>query len=164
MNSFDLAIVVVVLISTLIGVYRGFIRETLSLIAWILAFWVAFTYAETFSPVLSPYLSSSSLRTAVSFLVLFVAAVILFSLVSFLVGRLFADSVIRGTDRILGGLFGVLRALVIVAAFILAAGLTSMPNAPWWREAVLARHMKPVVVLIRELLPNDVARQLTPPA
>ncbi|MDH3281024.1 MAG: CvpA family protein [Gammaproteobacteria bacterium] len=164
MNLLDVAIVAVVLVSTLIGVYRGFIRETLSLIAWILAFWVAFTYAETFSSMLSSYVSSSTLRVAASFLVLFVVTVIVFSLIAFLLGRLFGGSAIRGTDRVLGGFFGVLRAVVIVGAFILAAGLTSLPDAPWWRESVLARHMKPVVVLIQELLPNDVARQLQPPA
>lgn len=164
MNLFDFAIIAVIVISTLIGVYRGFIRETLSLIAWILAFWIAFTYAESFSPALSPYVSSSTLRTAAAFLVLFVVSVIAFSLVAFFLARLLGGSAIKGTDRILGGFFGVIRAAVIVGAFILAAGLTSLPNAPWWRESVLAPRMKPVVVLMRQMLPNDVARQLGPPA
>ncbi len=159
MNAFDVAIAFVFVISTLIGLYRGFIRETLSLLGWVLAFWLAFTFAESFSPLFSPYLSSPSLRTAASFLVLFLVSVIVFSLIAFLLGRLLAGPAIQGTDRLLGGLFGVLRALVIVAAFMLAAGLTSMPSARWWQESLFADRMEPVVAVMRELLPEDIARQ-----
>ncbi len=159
-NVFDYAILAVVTVSALLGVFRGFIRESLALISWLLAFWIAYTYASAAGVYFQPYLSSAPLQVAAAFVALFVISLLLLTVVSSLIYRLLAISGVGGTDRVMGGFFGVVRAVVIIAGFMLVAGITSLPQEPWWRDSMLAKHFNPLVLLIRDLLPADIAKQL----
>ena len=160
MTGLDFVIIAVVLLSAAVGVVRGFIRETFSLVSWILALWVAFSYAEAASGLFADYISQPPLRIGAAFGALFVAALLLLTVISFLLHRLLAVEGIRGTDRVLGGLFGVLRALVLLAGLMLLARLANLPQEPWWQQSVLVDHFKPLVVLLYDLLPADIAQHL----
>ena len=62
---------------------------------------------------------------------------------------------IKGTDRALGGLFGAAKGLVIIAAMMLFAQETVLPEESWWQTSVLASHFQPLVDVIGSLLPED---------
>ena len=160
MNWFDLAIIAIVLLFAVIGVIRGFIREVLSLLSWILAFWLAFTFADATSYLLEPYIEAPVLRVIAAFAALFISALLLFTVISFLVHKLLAVSGIKGTDRALGGLFGAVKGLVIIAALMLFAHETVLPQEKWWRTSLLASHFQPLVLVIRDLLPPDMTKRL----
>ncbi len=160
LNGFDYAILGVFFLSALIGVVRGFVRETLSLISWILAFWIAFTYASSIASYFDNYINAPALRVAVSFALLFLCALIVLTVASLSVYRLLTVSRVSGMDRTLGGVFGVARAVAIVAGFMLVAGVTPLPQENWWRDSLLAKHFQPLIVGLRELLPTAVAEQL----
>ncbi|MFZ0487542.1 MAG: CvpA family protein [Arenicellales bacterium] len=160
MNEADWAILGVTVLSALVGFYRGFIRETLSLISWIVAFWAAFSFAEPASAYFTPYIDSSQLRIVAAFAALFVTALLLLSVLSYLLYRLFLAGGVAGTDRILGGLFGIARAVVLVSVVLLLARLTAYPQEQWWRQSLLIRQLNPVVVFFYQLLPPDIAKHL----
>jgi membrane protein required for colicin V production len=151
----------VIVLSALIGLARGFVREVLSLISWILAFWIAFTYAYVASAYFENYLDASTLRIAAAFTVLFVGSLIILTVISFLIYRLLSISGVSGIDRMLGAVFGLVRAAVIVAGFMLVAGVTPLPEEPWWRESMLTKYFQPLTLLLRDLLPAAVSEQLT---
>ncbi|MGB1883221.1 MAG: CvpA family protein, partial [Gammaproteobacteria bacterium] len=67
MNWVDGAVIGIVLISVLVSVLRGFVREVLSLLAWIAAFWVASAYAVPASELLAPYVTIESARVVLAF-------------------------------------------------------------------------------------------------
>ena len=159
-NAFDYAILAVVILSAIIGIARGLIRESLSLITWLVAFWIAYTYASSISIYFKDFLSAPALQVAVAFVALFIGSLVVLSIISFLLYRLMSVQGVSGTDRILGGFFGIARAVVIVAGFMLVAGVTSLPQEPWWRESLLAKQFAPVIGLLRDLLPSDIAQQL----
>ena len=160
MNWFDAGILVVGLLFTVIGVVRGFIREVLSLISWVLAFWVAFTYAETVAAWLTTYIDAPLLRVVAGFAALFICTLLVLTIVSVLIHKLLALSAIKGTDRALGGLFGGVKAFVVVAALMLLAGQTVLPQQMWWRESMLATQFKPAVAFLHDVLPQNVTRHL----
>ena len=160
MNWFDLAIIGVVLIFFVIGIVRGFIREVLSLLSWILAFWAAFTFADPISHIFQSYIEAPVLRIVASFTALFISALILLTVISFLIHKVLAVSGIKGTDRALGGLFGGVKGLVIIALLMLFAHETVLPQEKWWRDSLLAGHFQPLVLIIRDLLPPDMTRRL----
>ena len=160
MNWFDLAIIGVVLIFFVIGIVRGFIREVLSLMSWILAFWVAFTFADPISHIFQAYIEAPVLRIVASFAALFVSTLILLTVISFLIHKLLSVSGIKGTDRALGGLFGGVKGLVIIALLMLFAHETVLPQEKWWRNSLLAGHFQPLVLIIRDLLPPDMTKRL----
>jgi membrane protein required for colicin V production len=160
MNEADWAILAVTLISALVGFYRGFIRETLSLISWIVAFWAAFSFASQASVYFASYIASPQLRVVAAFAAIFVTSLLLLSALSYLVYRLLLASGVAGTDRILGGLFGIARAVVLVSVVLLLARLTAYPQEQWWRQSLLIRQLNPVVVFFYQLLPPDIAKHL----
>lgn len=160
MNWFDLAIIGIVLLFSAIGIIRGFIKEVLSLLSWILAFWLAFTFADSASYLLEPYIAAPVLRVIAAFAALFISALLLLTVLSFLTHRLLSVSGIKGTDRVLGGLFGAVKGLVIIAALMLFAHETVLPQEKWWRNSILAGHFQPLVLIIRDLLPPDMTKRL----
>lgn len=160
MNLVDWIILGVTLLSAIVGFYRGFIRETLSLISWILAIWAAFTFAEPASVWFSRYIETPQLRLVAAFAAIFVATLLVFSVLSYLLCRLLLVSGIAGTDRILGGLFGIVRAVVLVSVLLLLARIPGYPQETWWQQSMLIPQLNPVVVFFYDLLPPDVAKHL----
>lgn len=160
MNEADFAILAVVLISAAIGFFRGFIREILSLISWIIAFWAAFTFCESVSVYFEPYLDQPALRIAAAFATLFVIILLLLSILSYWLHKLMSASGIAGTDRILGGLFGIARAVVLVAIVLLLARLPNYHQEEWWQQSILIQQISPLVEFFHGMLPGDIAKQL----
>ena len=156
MNWFDLAIIGVIFIFLIVGLIRGLIKEVLSLVSWILSFWLAFTFAESTSAYFEPYLDSPLLRVIAAFAVLFVLSMLFLSAIGYLLHKILAVSGIRGIDRILGGLFGAAKGLVIIAALMLFAQETVLPEEDWWQKSMLTPHFQPLVEVIRSALPADI--------
>jgi len=160
MTLLDIAIVVVVLLSAVIGVLRGFIRETLSLIAWILAFWVAFAYSASTSALFDPYINSQALKVVAAFAGLFLLTLLVASIVSYLLYKLFAATGVTSTDRALGAVFGIARGVVLVALCLMLVGATALVKETWWQQSLSVTYFKPLVLMLVDLLPSDVGQRL----
>ena len=153
----DIAILVIISVSALISLLRGFIREVLSLFAWVLAFWLALTYTHAYAVVLDGIISQPSLRLAAAFLVLFVGTLLVAALVNIFISKAMRKSGLSGTDRMLGLIFGILRGTLAVAILVLLAGLTPLPKEHWWTQSTLLLHFQNLALFIRDFLPADVA-------
>ncbi|MBS1270761.1 MAG: Colicin V production protein [Gammaproteobacteria bacterium] len=160
MNGADWAILAITVLSALVGIYRGFIREILSLTSWILAFWAAFSFSETVGVHFEPYIESPALRVVAAFAALFIATLLILSAISYLLYRLLLASGVSGTDRILGGLFGIVRAIVLVSVVLLLARLTAYPHEAWRDQSILVQQLNPVAVFFYDRLPPDIVKYL----
>lgn len=157
MNWVDYTILAILMISALISVLRGFVREALSLLGWIVAFWVAVTYSAPLEAYLVPYINVPSVRQAAAFVALFVGVLLTTAVLMYLVGLLVKKTEITGTDRMLGMFFGLARGAVLVGLLVLLAGLTAVPGDPWWKESMLLPHFERLAVEIKSLMPPEVA-------
>lgn len=134
----DIGIVIILAISGLISLIRGFIKETMSLVIWVTAFVVAMTFSETASVLLVNFIELASLRQLAAWGGLFVGTLLLGAIVNFLLGKLVTSTGLGGTDRTLGLVFGVFRGLLVVLTLV-----TALPKAipveqdPWWQESTL---------------------------
>lgn len=162
MSPVDIAIIVILLVSILIGIFRGFVREILSLASWIIAVFVAWTFAEMGAVYLEPYISQPPLRVVAAFAGIFVVVLILVSIISYLIYRLFALAGITGIDRSLGGLFGVARGVIIIALLILAGVYIDFATQPWWQESKLVGYFTPVTDFLLSLMPQDIVENFRP--
>jgi membrane protein required for colicin V production len=158
MNWADYLIVIVIALSMLIGLWRGLLREVISLATWIAAFAIAFLFAEDGATHLMPYIDVPSLRAAVAFGGLFLATLLLGGLVGILASYLVDYTGLTGTDRVLGMVFGLGRGVIVIAILVLAAGLTPMPRDPWWQQSLLVPHFQDTALWLRGLLPPDLAQ------
>lgn len=157
----DYAILGIIGLSVLIGVWRGFMREVLSLAAWIAAFLISFVFAETAAAYLTDYISVPSVRTVVAFGGLFLVTLFIGGLINILVAQMIESTGLSGTDRMIGVVFGVLRGVAIVAILVLLAGLTPVPQDPWWSQSLFLPHFQQLALWLRDFLPPGVAENIS---
>lgn len=153
----DYGILIIVVLSALISVMRGFVREALSLAAWVAAFWVAFSFHQHMATLFTEHIEAPSIRLISAFALLFVVTLVLCAIINNLVAKLVEKSGLSGTDRMLGVLFGVARGAVVVAILVLMAGLTPLPADPWWKDSIFIVHFQSMAIWLREFLPPDIA-------
>ncbi|MDX2507715.1 MAG: CvpA family protein [Gammaproteobacteria bacterium] len=157
----DYIIIAIIIVSAVISLLRGFVRESLALAGWILAIWVSMLYMQSMAIFINPYLNlPPSILSLVSFAILFVITLILAALVSNLLANLVDKTGLSGTDRAIGMLFGILRGILIVGVLVLLAGFTMVPQDPWWKESVLISHFQQIAVAMKEFLPSHIAAKL----
>ncbi len=146
--------------SLLLGAWRGFMFEVLSLLSWIAAFIVAQVFAEPVAAALPMGESNDSVRYAAGFALVFVAIIFVCNLVAALVRRLVNAAGLRPIDRVLGAMFGVLRAGVLVLVVGLMMQLTPLGSSAWWKDSVSGPVITSAVQALRPLLPERIASLL----
>lgn len=156
----DIVILVIIGLSALISLWRGFLREVLSLLAWILAFWVAYRFTPLAALWLTDFVDVPSVRFILGFVALFVLTLIAMSLIGHIIVKIVGGTGLTGTDRMLGLLFGMARGGVIVLLLVLLAGLTQIPQDPWWRQSWLLVHFQQAALWVTERLPRGVAEHI----
>jgi Uncharacterized membrane protein, required for colicin V production len=151
----DFAILAVIGLSALISLIRGFVKEALSLVTWFAAFFVA----SNFFGDLAVYFTSindTMLRNGAAIITLFVATLILGSIVNYVIGTLVDKTGLSGTDRMLGVCFGAIRGVLIVSAIIFFLDtFTSAAKAVWWQQSVLIPEFGIVVNWFFEFMKNS---------
>jgi len=138
MTTVDYILAAVILLSTLFGAVRGFLRESIALLGWLVGLWIAWRYASLVQPYLGGALRGTLLQVWVArllvLLVVVVAAWLLGSFLSYLVQR---SGLTLGVDRMLGGLFGFVRGAVIVGFAVMLGQAAELQSEGWWRSSRL---------------------------
>jgi membrane protein required for colicin V production len=137
MNWIDYLLIALVTVSCVAGVLRGLLREVIVLVTWIAAVWIAWHYADVLEPHLGGALANDSVRAWAARSIIFLALVVVGSCVSAVVGRLVRLSIFSGTDRFFGGIFGFLRALVMIGLLVMLCHALRLTGEPWWRGSML---------------------------
>lgn len=154
----DIFILTIIGISAILSLFRGLVREVISLIGWVVAGWVAFEFAGPVGEPFASVVTVPSVRMALAFIALLLGVLMLFGILNFLIGKLIESTGLGGTDRMLGILFGVARGVAIVTVLVILAGLTPVPRDPWWRESRFIVHLEPLAKLAIGLLPPKFAQ------
>ena len=121
----DLVIIGIIVLSALISLIRGFVKESISLVTWVVAGLIALRYYGPMADLLEPFINSVTLRQWIGGGILFVATLIVGAIVNFIVSQLVSKTGLSGTDKTLGVIFGGARGVLIVTMVVLLAGLTS---------------------------------------
>ena len=161
MNSFDTAILVIVLLFAAIGVLRGLTREALSLLGWFAAGMIAWLFGEDAGAYFVERVQDDTARHALGFVALFFGVFVATSIASLVLRKLVLAANLDTVDRVLGGLVGGLRGLAIVVVIVTLAGLTSFPREDWWRESHFAPTLQSLALRVLEFAPIEVARQFS---
>ena len=164
MTLFDYIVLTILIASVIVSTVRGLVKEVLSLMAWIAAFVVANGYASEMAAMLpdgfTSMLPGSLTKLIVGFVILFVATLFLGALINLAIGALIRAACLSFADRGLGGLFGFARGTVVVLTLVILAGLTALPQQPFWREALFSPLAETAVRTIKPMLPPDWAHHV----
>lgn len=117
LNNLDVIILIITAVSALIALYRGLVKEVLSIVGWILAAIVVFYLLPILTPLAKHYIASSMMAGIVTALLILIIFFIIWLLsTDKMIGKV-RSSKLSSLDRALGLLFGVLRACLLVILF-----------------------------------------------
>lgn len=151
----DYAIIIVIALSTLISLTRGFVREAFSLAIWIAAFFVASWFYQDLAVYFTSF-TDSTVRNGLAAVILFVLTLIVGALLNFLLGKLVDGTGLTGTDRVLGLVFGAARGLLIVTLMLFVIdSFTALSASDWWQQSQLIPHFAVFVQWFFEFLESN---------
>ena len=161
MVTLDYIILAIVVMSAVVGAFRGLLREVFSIIFWILAVWLAWKYAPWLAPKFGGALQEPTYGLWAARALVFMVVLVAGYCVGAVVNHFVRPSMFSGLDRLLGFLLGLVRGLVIVGIGIILAQTMRLDNEAWWKQSALAGSLKPVASVLRALagdrLPASVA-------
>ena len=161
MTVFDYSVLAIVGFSVLLSVIRGLVREVLALAGWVVAFVVASLFAEDAAALISRDVPGDALPLLVGFAGVFLAVLVAMSLLAIVASKLVKSAGLGMEDRVLGGVFGLVRGLLVVLVLVLAAGFTALPRHPEWRKAVLSGPLESAAGAVKAWLPPGLSKRIT---
>ena len=160
MSWLDYAVLGVIGGSIVWGLWRGLVREVISIVGWVIAFLAANLLAGPLGERLPHSVPTPQLRMLVAFLVVFIATLAVTTLLGLLLSKLVKAVGLGGLDRGLGAVFGTARGLLLVLAAALLAGLTSVPRQPYWRHSLSGLPLEHAVLALKPWLPKAFSERL----
>ena len=156
----DYAIICLIFFSLIIGLFRGLIREAFALVTWGVAFWVGLQFSTPFATLLESSIDDPSTRIAVAFIALFLLTLILGAIINKLLSVLIDKTGLTGTDRLAGLIFGIARGVFLIVILVMLAGLTPLPESPWWKDSQLLPVFQSLAVWFKLHMPDGIASYL----
>lgn len=161
MSIFDLILLAVFIFFVAIGMYRGFIKESLSLAAWLLAAASAWFLADKVGSLLHGLIAEPTVRVIAGFALIFVVVFVLTAIAKHYLHQFFMSRVyLKIPNYLLGAVVGGLRGGFVIIVVFLILGLTTLPKQDWWRASFLAPRIETVALKFANYLPSDVARHI----
>jgi membrane protein required for colicin V production len=158
--TFDWIALGVLLISMLVGAWRGLVYEVLSVLTWVAAFFLAQMFAPALAPSLPMSGSPEPLRYAAAFVLVFVGVAFATGLLVWLIKKMVEAVGLRPIDRSLGAVFGLLRGVVLLLAAAVVVGMSPMKNAAWWGESTAAPLLVAALKNLKPVLPQEFAKYI----
>jgi membrane protein required for colicin V production len=127
----DVIVLVVVLISAVLAMVRGFVREVLSVASWVAAAAAAYYFYKSLLPVVQPYFENKTIATIASAAAIFFVALIVASYITMKISDFVIDSRIGAVDRAFGFIFGAVRGVLLIVIALLFFNWL-VPSPPGW--------------------------------
>lgn len=129
----DGVVIAVVFISAVLAMFRGFVREVLSIAAWVAAAVLAYMFYEQALPYVSEYVDNRTIAVGISAAGIFLVSLIVVSLITMKISDFVMDSPVGAVDRLVGFVFGAARGLLlVVVAVIFFNWLVAEQDRPAW--------------------------------
>ncbi|WP_269533311.1 CvpA family protein [Chitinimonas sp. BJYL2] len=160
MTVFDYAVLIIVGLSVVLAVFRGGVSEVLSLAAWILGFWLAQRYAGEVAAMLPADVPTDELRLIAGFVGILLGVWFVSAIIRITIAQFVRASGLAPLDRFIGALFGLARGVLIVLAFVIVGGLTSLPRQPMWRNAMFSPPFEALAIALKPWLPVQLAQHI----
>lgn len=154
-NWVDYCFIAVIILSLLLGLKRGFIREVVSLIIWILALILPIAFSAQAAPLFSGFSDSKHVQIGISFVAIFLIVFIIGLIVNFIMRQVVSKAGMSGVDRFAGIIFGLFRGLVLLSVFVAFMNLTVLSKKDSYHQSVLVGKFDILIQKAISILPED---------
>lgn len=155
MTAIDWIIIAFVFVSFAYGVVRGFVREMISLAGWVIGAYLALRFAPALGARIPLEIEWSVVKTVLAGVLIFVLCVFTAALIGFGARQLLIAVKLSFADRALGGVFGFVRGVLIVAVAVLLARDTQVARQRFWLESATLPQIEAAVRFATQHLPVD---------
>ncbi len=136
-NQVDIVILIITLLSSIFGLWRGLIKEVLSLLTWIAALLVSRVYSEPLAGLMTGMIENDGIRYVSAFAILFVIVMMLGTFLNFLMSKLLNVTGLKLADRLLGAVFGVARGVIIVLVILFVTNVFVSETELWQKSQLI---------------------------
>ncbi len=120
LNVLDVVLLVILFLSVMFGIIKGFIRELLSLAFFIIAVVLSFLFYHDMGDLYIKSIKSRDISNFAGFITIFVVVLIVGAIVTYLTRKVFTIGPLKAIDMIMGGVFGLVRGILISAIIVFA--------------------------------------------
>jgi membrane protein required for colicin V production len=152
MNWTDYVIIALMAFSCVAGLYRGLMREVVSLVTWLAAFWLAWHFAYLLEPHLGGALSSEAVRPWAARTIIFIGVLLLGAAIGAIVTHFVRLSLLSSLDRMLGFLFGFLRGAVALGVLVMLCHAVRLNEEHWYQNSTLVPYAEHAGNVLRVLV------------
>lgn len=152
MTPVDYAMLGIIAASSLLGAFRGLLRELISLATLLLALWAAAFYSDLVSPFLGGAVAAEPLRTWVARGLTFLAVMLLGTIVGAVLNNFVRMSIFSGVDRLMGVVFGFIRGALILGVLVMLARLVRLDGEAWWAQSALMPYASLIGDVIKRIV------------
>jgi len=138
LNFVDYILIAIVGLSMVLSLWRGFVREIISLIGLVAAFLIASRLSGQTGEMLGEWITNPTAADIAGFALVFVGVMIVVALIGAIIRRLVDMAALTATDRTLGIFFGAARGMLLIALCFLVYTSYTKPDAPWLQQSKLS--------------------------
>ncbi|MCW8410378.1 CvpA family protein [Legionella sp. PATHC035] len=150
----DIILIIVIGLSTITGLLRGFIKEFIALGVWVLAIWAGYNYSNALNPYLQPYIQDPSIRSMAGFVIIVLGVLITGGITNAILGLFLRGSGLGAMDKVLGGMFGFGRGVLILSLVFAVLSMTSLPYHQYVQTSRVYNQLLPVINWVSGYLPG----------
>lgn len=157
-TGLDFVMASVILLSLVIGIFRGFISEAISLFTWFFAFFAAFRFSPNMSKLLHAIISDDATRHVISVILIFILILLAGFIVKKLITMLIKFTGLGFFNRLLGMVFGMARGILFNIIILVMVQASAFQNDAWAKKSVIAPSYKPMVNFFNAQLPAQMSK------
>ena len=140
----DYLLVGIIVLSAILGLFRGFIKEALSVVGWVAGVWGAWQFGPQAAARLPDFVDDPVVDLWIARLLVLVGVLFIRGVIIRLVSLVLHQAGLSGTDRLIGMVFGLARGVVLIGVVVSLLKVAGFDAVPWWRESLLIPYAAPI--------------------
>ena len=154
----DYGIIIIIMVSMLMGLMRGLIREILSIITWSAAIVAAIGYCKPISELFHSIIPQPGIRLVIAFILVWFIVLIIGGIINRVIEQIIKVTKFTVTDRITGGIFGFVRGVAIIVVAMVMLKISGIIKDYSLKDSSLIAQFRPVALYLEKQLPDDLKK------
>jgi len=154
LNLFDYLLLAITGFSMVLSLWRGFVREIISLIGLVAAFMIAGRASGMATEMVQGWIPNSTAAGLAGFGLVFISVMLVVALIGALIRKLVDMADLTASDRTLGMVFGLARGLLLIGLFFLIYTTYAKPDTAWMKNSVLTPYAVQMGDLLGRTIPE----------